>query len=268
MYDNICKYLAEEFSSDIATWLLGEPIKTTQLNPKELSLEPIRTDSLILRQSKKLLLHGEFQTKPDPEIPFRMADYRLRGYRYNPDKEMYQVVVYLRETNSKLVQENTFTLSKMRHEFNVIRLWEQPTELFLDSPGVLPFAVLSENTEKVEVLREVASRIEAIKDRKVQQNVAASAAILAGLVLDKDIIRRILRREIMRESVIYQEIEQEAREKGRQEGRQEGLEEGRQEEREAVALNLLRGGITTEQVVVFTGLSLERVNQLQRQLDS
>jgi predicted transposase YdaD len=34
MYDNICKYLAEHFSQDIASWLLGKPIKLTQLSPK------------------------------------------------------------------------------------------------------------------------------------------------------------------------------------------------------------------------------------------
>ena len=42
MFDNICKFLAENFSSDFATWLLGEPITLTELSPKELSLEPIR----------------------------------------------------------------------------------------------------------------------------------------------------------------------------------------------------------------------------------
>lgn len=55
MYDNICKLIVEEFSEDIATWLLGEPIDLVELSPKELSLEPIRADSLILRQSNDLV---------------------------------------------------------------------------------------------------------------------------------------------------------------------------------------------------------------------
>ncbi len=33
-----------------ASWLLGEPITLTELSPKELSLEPIRADALILLQ--------------------------------------------------------------------------------------------------------------------------------------------------------------------------------------------------------------------------
>ncbi len=50
--------------------------------------------------------------------------------------------------------------------------------------------------------------------------------MLAGLVLDKNIIKQILRRDIMRESVTYQEILQEGRQEGLQKGRQEGRLEG------------------------------------------
>ena len=62
MFDNLCKFLAENFSEDYATWLLGSPVTLTKLSPTELSLEPIRADSLILEQSDDLVLHLEFQT--------------------------------------------------------------------------------------------------------------------------------------------------------------------------------------------------------------
>jgi predicted transposase YdaD len=51
MYDDTCRFLAENFSADFASWLLGESITLTELKPSELSLEPIRTDALILLQS-------------------------------------------------------------------------------------------------------------------------------------------------------------------------------------------------------------------------
>ena len=47
MFDNICKFLAETFSTDFACWLLGEAIALSELSPSELSLEPIRADALI-----------------------------------------------------------------------------------------------------------------------------------------------------------------------------------------------------------------------------
>jgi len=115
VFDNICKFIAESFSPDFANWLLGEPITLTQLSPKELSLEPIRADALILLQSSDVVLHLEFQTQPDANIPFRMADYRLRVYRRFPEKRMLQVVIYLNETASELVYQNTFSLLRVPH---------------------------------------------------------------------------------------------------------------------------------------------------------
>jgi predicted transposase/invertase (TIGR01784 family) len=215
MFDNVCKFLAESFSDDFATWLLGKPIQFTQLSPSELSLEPIRADALILLDSDDLILHLEFQTQPIDTIPFRMLDYRVRGHRRSPHKEMRQIVIYLKPSTSALVYETTFNLSSTRHEFEVIRLWEQPTEIFLQSPGLLPFAILSQSVDKAAVLRTVAAQIDQIDAVRIQKNVAASTAILAGLVLKQETIQQILRSEIMRESVIYQDILAEGRTEGR-----------------------------------------------------
>jgi predicted transposase/invertase (TIGR01784 family) len=181
MYDNTCKFLAETFPSDFASWLLGEFIDLTQLSPSELSLEPIRADALILLASDEIILHIEFQVEPDPTMPFRMIDYRLRLFRRFPNKRVYQVVIYLTPTSSDWVYQTTFDIPGTHHEFNVIRLWEQPTQPFLASPGLLPLAVLTQTPDKTQTLRQVASKIENIKDSRVQSNVAASSGILAGL---------------------------------------------------------------------------------------
>jgi len=95
-FDNTCKFLAETFTDDITAWLLGQSVALTRLETKELSLEPIRPDALVLLQSKSLIRPIEFQVDPKESIPFRMADYRLRCFRKYPDKTMKQVVVYLR----------------------------------------------------------------------------------------------------------------------------------------------------------------------------
>jgi predicted transposase/invertase (TIGR01784 family) len=181
MYDNICKFIAENYKDDLATWLLGAPIKLTKLSPTELSNEPIRADSLILLQSDKLVLHTEFQTDADKDIPFRMLDYRIRGYRRFPNKEMRQIVVYLRKTDSELVYQNSFTLSDTNHKFEVIRLWEQPTEQFMSLPGLLPFAVLSQTKDPTIVLNQVAQAVESITEKQLQRNIAAAIAILFDL---------------------------------------------------------------------------------------
>ena len=91
------------------------------------------------------------------------------------------------------------------------------------------FAVLSQTTDRAATLRRVATQIEEITEQRLQSNVAASAAILAGLVLEKGMIQQILRREIMQESVIYQEIKAEGIQEGLQQGKEEGLQQGKEE---------------------------------------
>ncbi len=85
MFDTVCKFLIKTFPADFATWLLGEPVALTALSPSELSLEPIRADALILLQADNIILHVEFQTRPDPAMPFRMLDYRVRVHRRFPN---------------------------------------------------------------------------------------------------------------------------------------------------------------------------------------
>jgi len=218
MFDNICKFLAETYSSDIASWLLGESISLTQVQPQELAVEPIRADSLILLEAEGLLLHLEFQTKADPQIPFRMLDYWVRGKRRFPDKKIRQFVIYLRETSSNLVLQQEFQDDSTYHRFEVIRLWEQPVTNFLEYVGMLPFAILVGQGDKERLLQGIAEKIDRIDDLNTRETISAATYVLAGMVLEENIIKQILRRDIMQESVTYQAI--------LREGRQEGLKEG------------------------------------------
>lgn len=211
----------------------------------------------MLLQSEDIVLHCEFQTDPDPTMPFRMADYALRVFRRFPQKRLVQVVIYLRPTDSERVQQTAFTANRLHHEFEVVRLWEQPTELFFQRPGLLPYAALSQTSDRASTLREVAGRIEALPDRQQQNNLAAASGILAGLVLDKRVIRQVLRRELMQESVIYQELRAEAREEVRQEERLAG-------ERTLILRQLTRrlGEVPNQERSQIEALSLEQLETL------
>jgi predicted transposase/invertase (TIGR01784 family) len=109
-------------------------------------------------------------------------------------------------------------------------------------------------TDRNTTLQQVAQEIEGISNQRLQSNVAAATSILAGLVLEKQLIKRVLRREIMRESVIYQDIWEEAVAEGKAEGKAEGVQ--------LVAVNLLNSGMAVEEVVRVTGLSLQEVELL------
>jgi predicted transposase/invertase (TIGR01784 family) len=261
MYDNTCKYLAENFPEDISSWLLGFRVSLVQMQPTELSVEPIRADSMILLTNHNLILHVEFQTRPDREMGFRMLDYRVRAHRKFPEKQMRQVVIYLTPTTSDLVTLTTFELESTRHEFEVVRLWEQPSSIFLESVGLYPFASLAQTDQPELVLREVAARIENIPERKLQADISAMSYILAGLVLDRDRVGRIIRRDIMRESVTYQEILAE----GEVKGKTQGLAEGRIGEARGLVIRQLTrklGNVSSKLLAKIEALSLERVESL------
>jgi predicted transposase/invertase (TIGR01784 family) len=250
MYDDTCRFLAEHFSTDFASWLLGEPVTMTEIQPSELSLDPIRTDALILLESEDSILHIEFQTLPKKSIPFRMLDYRVRLHRKDPSKTVRQVVIYLQQTNSELAWQTSFTMERTHHDFEVIRLWEQPSTLFLEYPGLIPFAVLGQNTDAEETLRQAASKIDQISDPIKQANLMAASGILAGLKLEDEIVYRVLRRDIMQESTVYRSIQRDAQ----------------KETSRSIAINLLRGGVDMSLIASSTGLSPEEVQQLQQQL--
>ena len=247
MYDDTCRFLAEHFSADLASWLLGETVTLTEIQPSELSLDPIRADAMILLQSDESILHIEFQTLPKENIPFRMLDYRVRGNRRFKEKIMRQVVIYLKPTASELARQTSYALERTHHEFDVIRLWEQPASLFLQYPGLLPFAALGESESPAEMLRQVTQIIDQIEEPATQANLMAASAILAGLRLEEDVIYRLVQRDIMQESVIYRSIQR--------------------DEKRAIALNLLRGGVNINLIASSTGLSVEEVEQLQHQVN-
>lgn len=261
MIDNISKFLIEQYSSDFAAWLLGESINLATINPTELNVEPIRADSVMLLRSSAVILHTEFQTVGDETIPFRMADYYLRLKRKFPAQTIQQVVIYLKRTSSNLVRQNRYQTPVMTHQFRVIRLWEEPVELFLNTPGLLPYAVLSQATDKEQVLTQVVRELEQIADPREQSNLVAATSILAGLELEEQTIRQLMRSPVMRESTMYQFILRE----GRAEGLQQGLIQGRTVEGRELVLKLLTrklGSLSPEMTAKVSALSLEQLEIL------
>jgi predicted transposase YdaD len=111
----------------------------------------------------------------------------------------------------------------------------------------MTFATLGESGSPVEVLRQVTEIVDQIEDQTTQSNLMAASAILAGLRLAQDVIYQLVRRDIMQESVIYRSIQK--------------------DEKQTIALNFLREGLSVETVSRGTGLSIEEVQQLQQQLN-
>jgi predicted transposase/invertase (TIGR01784 family) len=276
-FDNLCKLLAEKYPLRFATWVLGEVPASVEVLKTELSIEPIRADSVTFLQTEGRILHLEFQTTwtSDPPMPLRLLDYWVRLHRLYRLPVSQTVVVLLPPSDDTEI-ESVFELENTRHRFQVIKLWQQDPEEFLQDSILLPFATLAQTQNSAVLLTRVAQKVGEIGELQEQQEVSAYVQLMAGLKYDKDEIRRIFREGIMRESVIYQEILQEGEAIGRREGvaigRQEGVAIGRQEGEqlgiERVALHMLLKGMSVETIAELTGLTADQIQRLQSQMKS
>ncbi|MDJ0795684.1 MAG: DUF4351 domain-containing protein [Calothrix sp. MO_167.B12] len=208
-YDNACKYLAEQYPEEFIRWLLGIEPPEIKVLKTELTLEPIRADSVTCLQAENQILHLEFQTlsKSNPPLPLRMLDYSVRlkrQYRCG----VVQVVIFLQETTAEAAFTEEYRDDSTIHRYRVIRLWEQDSAIFLNNPVLLPLASLTRSDSPQALLTQVAERVATIPDIQVRSNIAGCIEILAGLRFEKDLIQQFLREDIMQESVIYQDIVQ------------------------------------------------------------
>ncbi|MCL1474538.1 DUF4351 domain-containing protein [Argonema antarcticum] len=222
--DNICKYLAEQYPAQFVRWLLSKEAENIQVLKTELSVEPIRADSLILLQIDDQILHLEFQTLPysQPPLPFRMLQYWVRLQAQYWGQEIVQVVIFLKQITSEAVYTDRYQNTNTEHRYRVIRLWEQDPAPLLAVPALLPLAALARSNSPNILLQQVATQVASIEEIEQRRNISACVELLAGLRFDENLISQLLREDLMQESVIYQKIVQQGVQQGLQQGRKEG----------------------------------------------
>jgi predicted transposase YdaD len=215
-FDNLCKLLSEKHPAPFASWVLGTPQTNVKVLKTELSIEPIRADYVTFLQLQGRILHLEFQTKLEstPPLPLRMLDYWVRLYRLYR-LPITQVVVLLLPPTPETVIETVFAVENTRHEYRVIRMWEENPEIFLNDSALLPLAPLTATTQPQMLLQRVVEQVNQLEEKQ-RPEISAYTQILAGLKYKKDLIRQLFREGIMRESVIYQEILEEGELRGEQ----------------------------------------------------
>jgi predicted transposase/invertase (TIGR01784 family) len=232
--DNLCKYLAETYPEQFAAWALGRRLKSVEVLKTELSIEPVRADSVMLLKGEGLILHLEFQVEAisDPPLPLRMLDYWVRLHRLYR-MPVHQALILLKPTKVDVPDE--FRAERTSHRYDVVRMWEQEPEELLKREGLIPLAVLGRMKSAQGLLTEVAERVGQVREKERRRELSGCAQLLAGLRFEKVLIRKFFREGVMRESVIYQEIVEE----GLREGLQKGLQQGLQQEALTMVMRLL-----------------------------
>ncbi len=108
-----------------------------------------------------------------------------------------------------------FEVQRTRHEYRLVRLWDEDPEVFLNDPALLPLAVLCSRDGSTTLLERVAAQVQEVVNPEDRAVVSSYVQILAGLKYKRALIRQIFWEDVMRESVIYQEILEEGRQEGR-----------------------------------------------------
>ncbi|MBE9031591.1 Rpn family recombination-promoting nuclease/putative transposase [filamentous cyanobacterium LEGE 11480] len=251
-YDNVCKLIAETHPTDIATWILGHPPSgPLEILKTELSIEPIRTDAISFFKTSNRSLHIEFQTRweSDPSMPLRAIDYWVRLHRqYRIEIDQF-IVVLCPPTDANQIT-NIFQATNTRHEFNVIRLWEEDPAIFLDNPILLPFASLAQTENPDSLLNQVAQQVSQIPAIATRRQISSYVQLMAGLRYDKTTIRNIFREYLMQDSVIYQEI------------LQEGERKGEQRRIERVVRKMLAKGESLDAIAEVTELTITEIEHI------
>jgi predicted transposase YdaD len=144
-----------------------------------------------------------------------MLDYYVRLTR-KYQLPVTQVVIFLQPTRDEIAFTTEYVSETTIHRYQVMRMWEQDSAIFLNNLGLLPLASLAKTDSAPALLSQVAQSLAKISDIETRQNTAAYTEILAGLKFEQDLILKLLREETMQESVIYQYILDKGEQRGEQ----------------------------------------------------
>ena len=226
-FDNAMRLLVERDPARLCAFLLGrtaaELAGTTRLEA-ELSARPVRADSVLSLPGPPHLVHIEFQLHARPErIQRRLVRYWERLEAEHAIAPV-QYVIVLAQGGGRL--GDRFELGGLRLDYNVVHLWETPAQPLLDDPFLCPLATLAELTggrDRTSRFEDVLTRIAAVTDAELREELAMQAATLAGVHVDRSTLTALLRRILampidLHEHPFYQEGLEEGREGGREEG--------------------------------------------------
>jgi hypothetical protein len=172
----------------------------------------------LLAIDDRLVLHIEFQTRPERRFPERMLGYlgRLVGSgAFDGIKvEQHAVLLGPGTLNDRLPEYN--------FRFQVHYLRQAPVGPLLADIGLAPFAVLADlpdDDHRARTLRAALERIAAVSDRRTRETLAWATASLATLCLTTDTITTTWEEIAMPFPSFAQALHEQGLEQGLEQGR-------------------------------------------------
>ena len=214
-YDSSVKCISPELSADIATLVLGKKPDLKQIS-ESLPSDERRVDFLAkMTGDEESLLHIEFQTRYDPNMPVRMLAYHARildRYRL----PVYPVVVYLTQTDRSI--ETTYSShvgNKHIFTFNydVIKVWELRSKAVFEHElcGLYTLTPLMPDADLAECIEKM---IEAVEHNLISASSYMCMATFARLKYSKEVVKNMIEDKLLKQSPFYEDLMEEGRGEG------------------------------------------------------
>ncbi len=237
--DIALKDIFEEIPHRLSKILAPAPIK--ELLPTNFPSTELRVDFLA-RLEDDSILHIEFQSFNDTNMPFRMLRYYLAILERYPSSPIKQLLVYV--GNRKLRMKSRLKLRNLSFSYEILDIRQIDCKLLLESPDPMDrlLACLCKVEDEVYLIEKLIKTMEGMNDEE-RKDYLLKALTLTELrpnlriklteevkpmpivVRPEDI--RLSKRKL-RKDILYRLGLEEGKQIGLEEGKQIGLEEGKQ----------------------------------------
>jgi predicted transposase YdaD len=217
-FDATLKELVQTYAADWLAVLDEPPSGPIEVLTPDLSTLTAFTD-IVLRIGD-ILLHLDFQSGPDPDLPRRILLYNvLLHERYG--LPVHSVVDLLRPRADRGDLSDTLCYAarpgrgRLEFTFEIVRLWQVPVERLLASGlGMLPLAVLGQlpaghTAEEAlpQVITRLSERVQAEASGEQESILLTAAYVLTGLRVSRERLTELFQGvRKMRDSTAYQAI--------------------------------------------------------------
>ena len=240
-YDSTMKCLSPKLPGDLATLIFNKRLNLNQIS-ESLPTTEYRPDFLakVSDEEGDFILHIEFQTAQDIEMPVRMVSYY--GLILAEHKlPVYPIVLYL--TPKGVPAKGGYTSSVrnqhvMTFDYDVKRIWELKSKKIFEKQlyGLYPLTFLMADADTDECVRNLDY---AIKHNYLDRECYVCARILAELKYSSERVKEMIGDDFIKQSTVYKEALHEGEAIGISMGRKEGISMGRKEG-EAIGISMGR----------------------------
>jgi predicted transposase YdaD len=234
-FDAVTKERLEKNPRAWLEFLLGRELGEVRVVDADLSTITTEADKiLVIDQPKPWIVHVEFQSSHDPQLPLRVQRYNILA-RYRHSLPVQSVVVLLRDIADGIeltgVLEDRLPDGFLYHQFryNTVKVWDLAVEGILAGDlATLPLAPISrvQVGELPRILRLMDERIERDASHDEKPDLWTATFLLMGLIFPENLAITLLQgKSYMRDSTTYQAILREGEAKGKAAGKAEGKAE-------------------------------------------